>query len=72
MRMLAVSLLLLAAIVFVMTRDRDNAWGYVNAAAEAAMVGAIQMALGLDAGVVVTLLPDDGSKYVSLGIFDRG
>ena len=38
----------------------------------AALVGAIQVALALDEGVVVTLLPDDGSKYVSLGLFDRG
>jgi cysteine synthase len=35
------------------------------------MVGAIQVAKELDEGVVVTLLPDDGSKYVSLGLFDR-
>ncbi len=41
MRTLAVSLLILAAIVFVVTRDHDGAWAYVNAAAEAAMVGAI-------------------------------
>jgi cysteine synthase B len=38
----------------------------------AAMVGAIRVAKELDEGVVVTLLPDDGSKYVSLGLFDRG
>jgi cysteine synthase B len=38
----------------------------------AAMVGAIQVAKELDEGVVVTLMPDDGSKYVSLGLFDRG
>jgi S-sulfo-L-cysteine synthase (O-acetyl-L-serine-dependent) len=38
----------------------------------AAMVGAIQVAKELDEGVVVTLLPDDGSKYISLGLFDRG
>jgi cysteine synthase B len=38
----------------------------------AAMVGAIQIAKELDEGVVVTLLPDDGSKYISLGLFDRG
>ncbi len=41
MRAVATSLLVLAAIVFWLTRDRDGALGYVNAAAEAAMVGAI-------------------------------
>jgi cysteine synthase B len=38
----------------------------------AAMVGAIQIAKELDEGVVVTLFPDDGSKYISLGLYDRG
>mgnify|MGYP000066598973 CR=1 FL=1 len=32
--------------------------------------GAIQVASQIDKGTVVTILPDDGSKYVSLGIFD--
>ena len=41
MRALALSLLLLAAVVYAATYDRDGAWGYVNAASEAAMVGAI-------------------------------
>ncbi|MGZ8758573.1 MAG: DUF445 domain-containing protein [Aeromicrobium sp.] len=41
MRLLAVSLLVLAAIVYIFTRETAGAWGYVNAAAEAAMVGAI-------------------------------
>lgn len=41
MRTLAVSLLILAAIVYLFTRNHEGAWGYVNAAAEAAMVGAI-------------------------------
>lgn len=41
MRTLAVSLLVLAAIVYVATLGRDGAWGFVNAAAEASMVGAI-------------------------------
>jgi uncharacterized membrane-anchored protein YjiN (DUF445 family) len=41
MRTLAVSLLLLAAVVFVLTRDQDGWLGFVNAAAEASMVGAI-------------------------------
>jgi uncharacterized membrane-anchored protein YjiN (DUF445 family) len=41
MRALALSLLLLAAVVFLLTVHRDGAWGFVNAAAEAAMVGAL-------------------------------
>jgi uncharacterized membrane-anchored protein YjiN (DUF445 family) len=41
MRSIAVGLLLLAAVVYVLTRGQDGAWGYVNAAAEASMVGAI-------------------------------
>ncbi len=41
MRVVATSLLVVAAVVFLLTRERDGAWGYVNAAAEAAMVGAI-------------------------------
>lgn len=41
MRVVATSLLVVAAIVFLLTREQGGAWGYVNAAAEAAMVGAI-------------------------------
>ncbi|UYM04992.1 DUF445 domain-containing protein [Solicola gregarius] len=41
MRIVAVSLLIAAAVVYALTLDRDGAWGFVNAAAEAAMVGAI-------------------------------
>ena len=41
MRTLALSLLLLAAVVFLLTVHRNGAWGFVNAAAEAAMVGAL-------------------------------
>jgi uncharacterized membrane-anchored protein YjiN (DUF445 family) len=41
MRTLAVSLLVLAAVVYVLTRDGAGFWGYVNAGAEASMVGAI-------------------------------
>ncbi|HXF64493.1 MAG TPA: cysteine synthase family protein [Caldilineaceae bacterium] len=43
---------------------------FVGVSAGAAVCGAIQIARELETGVVVTLLPDDGSKYVSLGIFD--
>ena len=41
MRAVALSLLILAAIVFILTRNRDGAWGYVNATAEAAMIGGL-------------------------------
>lgn len=41
MRLVATSLLVFAAIVFVLTLDRGGVLGYVNATAEAAMVGAI-------------------------------
>ncbi|WP_030526899.1 DUF445 domain-containing protein [Phycicoccus jejuensis] len=43
MRLVALSLLLLAAVVFLATLRLDHAgvWGYVNTAAEAAMVGAL-------------------------------
>lgn len=41
MKALALSLLILAAIIYVFTRDHDGFIGYVNAGAEAAMVGAI-------------------------------
>lgn len=41
MRTLAVGLLFLAAVVYVATLGRDGIWGFVNAGAEASMVGAI-------------------------------
>ena len=41
MRAVALFLLILAAIVFILTRNRDGAWGYVNATAEAAMIGGL-------------------------------
>ena len=41
MRTVAVSLLVFAAVVYVLTRDRDGFLGFVNAGAEASMVGAI-------------------------------
>ena len=41
MRTLAVSLLLLAAVVYLLTRGQAGFLGYVNAGAEASMVGAI-------------------------------
>ena len=41
MRTLAVSLLLFAAVVYLATQGLDGFWGFVNAGAEASMVGAI-------------------------------
>jgi uncharacterized membrane-anchored protein YjiN (DUF445 family) len=41
MRALALSLLVLAAVVYLLTVDRGGFWGYVNTGAEASMVGAI-------------------------------
>ncbi len=41
MRLIALSLLLAAAVVYLLTRDRDGVLGFVNAGSEAAMVGAI-------------------------------
>ena len=41
MRLVALSLLVLAAVVFVLTREQDGFLGFVNAGAEASMVGAI-------------------------------
>ncbi|PVG83284.1 DUF445 domain-containing protein [Nocardioides gansuensis] len=41
MRTVAVSLLVLAAVVYVATLGGEGAWGFVNAGAEASMVGAI-------------------------------
>lgn len=43
---------------------------FVGFSSGAAMAAAIEVAKRLESGVVVTILPDDGSKYVSLGIFD--
>lgn len=42
---------------------------FVGFSSGAAMAAAVDVARQLDEGVVVTLFPDDGSKYVSLGIF---
>ena len=41
MRSLAVGLLVLAAVVYLLTLDGQGFWGFVNAGAEASMVGAI-------------------------------
>ena len=41
MRRIATGMLVLMALVFLLTLHRDGAWGYVNAFAEAGMVGAL-------------------------------
>src|SRR5699024_2168839 len=41
MRMVATGLLVLAAVVYAVTLGQGGGWGYVHAAAEASMVGAI-------------------------------
>ncbi len=41
MRSIALALLLLAAAIFVVTHGREGGWAYLNAAAEAGMVGAV-------------------------------
>ncbi len=41
MRTVALGLLVLAAVVFLLTLGRDGFWGFVNAGAEASMVGAM-------------------------------
>lgn len=54
-----------------MTRRLSTHAGlFVGFSSGAAMAAAVEVAARLDEGVVVTLFPDDGSKYVSLGIFD--
>ena len=54
-----------------MTRQLAREEGlFVGVSAGAAVAGALAVARELTSGVVVTILPDDGSKYVSLGIFD--
>lgn len=54
-----------------MTRTLGREQGlFVGLSAGAAAAAALQIARTLDAGTVVTLFPDDGSKYVSLGVFD--
>lgn len=43
---------------------------FVGPSAGAAVAGAIEVGRELASGVVVTILPDAGDKYISLGIFD--
>ena len=56
---------------WVMTRRLASQAGLlVGFSSGAAVEGAICVARDIESGVVVTVLPDDGSKYLSLGIFD--
>ena len=43
---------------------------FMGLSAGGAVAAALEVARGLEQGTVVTILPDDGSKYVSLGVFD--
>jgi len=43
---------------------------FVGISGGAAVAGAINVAAEIENGLVVTLLPDDGNKYISLGIFE--
>lgn len=43
---------------------------FVGVSSGAAMTGALSVGRELEEGVIVTILPDDGSKYISLGIYD--
>lgn len=54
-----------------MTRRLAHEEGlFVGISAGAAVAAALRLAKELTHGTIVTILPDDGSKYVSLGIFD--
>ena len=49
---------------------RVEGW-FVGLSAGAAVAAALKLAQRLDEGVIVTVLPDSGNKYVSLGIWDE-
>lgn len=54
-----------------MTRRLAREGGlFVGLSAGAAVAAAFGVGRALDQGLIVTLLPDSGSKYVSLGVFD--
>ncbi len=48
---------------------REEGW-FVGLSAGAAILASLQVAAQLDEGLIVTVLPDSGAKYVSLGIWD--
>jgi cysteine synthase B len=43
---------------------------FVGPSGGAAVAASIRLARTLESGCIVTVIPDDGSKYVSLGLFD--
>ncbi len=49
---------------------RVEGW-FVGLSAGAAVAASLKLAERLDEGVIVTVLPDSGNKYVSLGIWDE-
>jgi len=49
---------------------REEGW-FVGLSAGAAVWAALRVAEELDEGVIVTVLPDSGMKYVSLGVWDE-
>jgi len=53
------------AFEMALTLAREEGW-FVGPSGGAAMVAALRLARSLESGVVVTVLPDDGSKYLSL------
>ena len=53
------------AFEMAMVLAREEGW-FVGPSGGAAMVAAIRVARRLTSGVVVTVLPDDGSKYLSM------
>ncbi len=53
------------AFEMALTLAREEGW-FVGPSGGAAMTAAIRIARRLESGVVVTVLPDDGSKYLSL------
>ncbi len=56
---------------WLMTRRLASEAGlFVGPSGGAAVAAAVRLGQELTAGVVVTVLPDDGSKYISLGLFD--
>lgn len=60
-----------AEATWTMTRRLAREAGlFVGVSGGAAVAAALQVAQELTEGLVVTLIPDDGSKYISLGIFD--
>ena len=61
MRTVATGLLVLAAVIYILTHGHGGAWGYVNAAAEAAMVGA-EMYFPMHPGAAA----DDESLFPSM------